>query len=48
MECLKSWHRLQLGHPEIVVSEALLDVNDEGDRLDAEQPEDEDVDSEIM
>jgi hypothetical protein len=48
VECLKSWDRLQLGLPEIVVTEALLDVMDEGDQLDGERPEEEDMDLELM
>jgi hypothetical protein len=48
VEGLKSWDRLQLGLPEIVVTEAQLEVMDEGDQLDGERPEEEDMDLENM
>ena len=48
VECLKAWDRLQLGLPEIVVTEALMDVMDEEDQPDVERPEEEDMYLEIM
>jgi len=48
VECLKSWDKLQLGLPEIVVTGTWLEVVDEGDQLGGDQPEDEDMDLEIM
>ena len=48
VECLKSWDKLQLGLPEIVVTGTRLEVVDEGDQLGGDQPEDEDMDLEIM
>jgi hypothetical protein len=47
VECLKSWDRLQLGLPEIVVTEARLDVMDEEDEPDAGRAEEEDLDVEM-
>jgi hypothetical protein len=48
VECLKSWDKLQLSLPEIVVTGTWLEVVDEGDQLGGDQPEDEDMDLEIM
>jgi hypothetical protein len=48
VECVKSWDKLQLSLPETVVTGTRLEVVDEGNQLGGDQPEDEDMDLEIM